>query len=90
MQIDLNADLGEGFGPWTMGDDAALLDIVSSANVACGFHAGDPLIMTDTAATAKAKGVDIGAHPSFLDLWGFGRRQIRVCTQLDLLMRDLG
>ncbi|HVH23800.1 MAG TPA: LamB/YcsF family protein, partial [Pseudonocardia sp.] len=56
--MDLNSDLGESFGRWTLGDDAAMLDIVTSANVACGFHAGDPLIMTDTAATAKAKGVD--------------------------------
>jgi len=82
--VDLNSDLGEGFGPWRMGDDAAMLDIVTSANVACGFHAGDPLIMTDTAATAKAKGVDIGAHPSFLDLWGFGRRQIRGDSPADI------
>jgi UPF0271 protein len=76
MRIDLNADLGEGYGPWTMGDDAALLDIVTSANVACGFHAGDPAIMVATAAAAKARGVAIGAHPGFHDLRGFGRRPI--------------
>jgi 5-oxoprolinase (ATP-hydrolysing) subunit A len=77
MKIDLNCDMGEGFGPWQMGDDAAMLDIVTSANVACGFHAGDPIVMHDTAKLAKEKGVAIGAHPGFDDLWGFGRRQIR-------------
>lgn len=75
--IDLNADLGEGFGAWTMGDDAALLDIVTSANVACGWHAGDPVIMRRTARLAREKGVALGAHPGFGDLWGFGRRVIR-------------
>jgi 5-oxoprolinase (ATP-hydrolysing) subunit A len=77
MKIDLNCDMGEGFGPWPMGDDEAMLDIVSSANVACGFHAGDPSIMFRTAETAKRKGVAIGAHPGFNDLHGFGRRVIR-------------
>jgi len=77
MRIDLNADLGEGYGPFTLGDDAALLDIVTSANVACGFHAGDPAIMVETARAAKARGVAIGAHPGFDDLRGFGRRVIR-------------
>jgi UPF0271 protein len=77
MKVDLNCDMGEGFGPWPMGDDAAMLDIVTSANVACGFHAGDPSIMFRTAQTAKGKGVAIGAHPGFNDLWGFGRRAIR-------------
>lgn len=76
MRIDLNADLGESFGPWKMGDDAALLDIVTSANVACGFHAGDPVTMRATAELAKQKGVAIGAHPGFADLVGFGRRRI--------------
>jgi UPF0271 protein len=84
MAIDLNSDMGEGFGPWTMGDDAAMLDIVTSANVACGWHAGDPNIMVQTAALAKAKGVAIGAHPGFGDLWGFGRRTIRGHTMTDL------
>jgi UPF0271 protein len=74
--IDLNCDMGEGFGPWPMGDDAAMLDIVSSANVACGFHAGDPSIMFRTAVMAKQKGVALGAHPGFNDLAGFGRRVI--------------
>lgn len=77
MMIDLNCDMGEGFGPWPMGDDEAMLDIVSSANIACGFHAGDPSIMFRTAETAKRKGVAIGAHPGFNDLHGFGRRMIR-------------
>ncbi len=75
-KIDLNADMGEGFGPWRMGDDAALLDIVSSANIACGFHAGDPNVMHKTMAQAVAKGVGIGAHPGFADLRGFGRRKL--------------
>jgi UPF0271 protein len=77
MRIDLNADLGEGYGAYAMGDDAALLDIVTSANVACGFHAGDPSIMVATARAAKARGVAIGAHPGFHDLRGFGRRMVR-------------
>ncbi len=71
--IDLNADLGEGFGPWRMGDDTALLELVSSANIACGFHAGDPLVMSETVALANEKGVAIGAHPGYHDLRGFGR-----------------
>jgi UPF0271 protein len=75
--IDLNCDMGESFGAWTMGSDAEMLEIVTSANVACGFHGGDPLVMFDTVARAKARGVGIGAHPSFLDLWGFGRRMIQ-------------
>ncbi|MCX7629240.1 MAG: 5-oxoprolinase subunit PxpA [Geminicoccaceae bacterium] len=74
--VDLNSDLGESFGAWNMGDDEAMLDIVSSANLACGFHAGDPLVMWRSCARAKERGVAIGAHPSFLDLWGFGRRPI--------------
>jgi 5-oxoprolinase (ATP-hydrolysing) subunit A len=82
--VDLNSDMGEGFGAWRMGDDEAMLEIVSSANLACGFHAGDPVIMTDMAALAKEKGVGIGAHPSFMDLWGFGRRQIRGDSMADI------
>lgn len=72
--VDLVADLGEGFGAYSIGDDKALLDIVSSANIACGFHAGDPDIMDATVAECVRKGVGIGAHPSFPDLRGFGRR----------------
>jgi 5-oxoprolinase (ATP-hydrolysing) subunit A len=74
--VDLNADMGESFGPWPMGDDAAMLDIVTSANIACGFHAGDPDVMAATMAAAVARGVGIGAHPGFADLQGFGRRRI--------------
>lgn len=76
MQVDINADLGEGYGRYSCGDDAELLSIVSSANVACGFHAGDPQIMGDTFTLALSKGVAIGAHPGYADLWGFGRRRI--------------
>ncbi|MGY1945761.1 LamB/YcsF family protein [Nocardia asiatica] len=78
MALDLNSDLGEGFGPWTMGDDAAMLDIVTSANIACGFHAGDPAIMRRTCALVVEKGVRIGAHVGYRDLAGFGRREIAV------------
>tara|TARA_R110000787_G_scaffold137458_28_gene250927 strand:- start:1470 stop:2237 length:768 start_codon:yes stop_codon:yes gene_type:complete len=74
--IDLNSDLGESYGAWRMGDDAAMLDIVTSANVACGFHGGDPLEMRRTVEMAVAKNVAIGAHPGFQDLQGFGRRRI--------------
>lgn len=76
--VDLNADMGESFGPWKMGDDAALLDIISSANIACGFHAGDWDVMADTMQAAKDNGVGIGAHPGFNDLQGFGRRRMHV------------
>ncbi len=78
MDINLNADLGESFGAWRMGDDAALLAIVGSANVACGFHAGDPLVMADTVRLAAAAGVSLGAHPAFPDLQGFGRRVMQL------------
>nr|WP_321443692.1 5-oxoprolinase subunit PxpA [uncultured Cohaesibacter sp.] len=75
--VDLNADLGESFGAYTIGDDGAMLDIISSANVACGFHGGDALVMHDILTQAREKGVGIGAHPGFQDLWGFGRRPIQ-------------
>lgn len=75
-RVDLNADMGEGFGLWTMGDDAALLEVVTSANVACGLHAGDWDVMAATMAAAAARGVGIGAHPGFPDLSGFGRRRM--------------
>jgi UPF0271 protein len=74
--VDLNADMSESFGAWAMGDDAALLDVVSSVNVACGFHAGDPDVMAGTMTRAVAREVGIGAHPGFADLQGFGRRRI--------------
>lgn len=76
--IDINADMGESFGAWTMGADAALLEHVTSANIACGFHAGDPRVMDATVARAAERGVTIGAHVSYPDLVGFGRRQLRV------------
>jgi 5-oxoprolinase (ATP-hydrolysing) subunit A len=81
--IDLNADLGEGFGAWRMGDDEALLRVVSSANVACGFHAGDPSIMRRTCELAVEHGVAVGAHVSYHDLAGFGRRNIEM-SEADL------
>ena len=73
MQLDVNADLGEGYSAWSMGDDAALLDIVTSANIACGFHAGDPVVMARTLAAAVERKVTIGAHVSYQDRAGFGR-----------------
>ena len=76
--IDLNSDLGESFGAWKMGNDEAVLDFVSSANVACGFHAGDPVVMLATVRAAKEKGVAVGAHPGYPDLMGFGRRNMDV------------
>jgi UPF0271 protein len=79
-KVDLNSDLGEGFGRYRCGDDEAMLAIVSSANVACGFHAGDPEIMARTFSIAKERGVAIGAHPGFPDLWGFGRRRLPFST----------
>ncbi|MCE8508723.1 LamB/YcsF family protein [Ruegeria pomeroyi] len=77
-QVDLNADMGESFGPWKMGDDDSLLKIITSANIACGFHAGDPDVMAKTMALAAENGVGIGAHPGFPDLQGFGRRNMKV------------
>lgn len=74
--IDLNCDCGESFGPYRMGDDAAMLKLVTSVNVACGLHAGDPEIMAQTFTAAKQNGLAIGAHPGFPDLWGFGRRRL--------------
>ncbi|WP_024678896.1 LamB/YcsF family protein [Pseudomonas syringae] len=78
--IDLNSDLGESFGAWSMGDDAAMLDIVTSANVACGFHAGDPAGILRTLKAAAAKNVTIGAHVSYPDKVGFGRRNMDVAS----------
>ena len=77
MRIDLNSDMGESFGAWRMGDDPAMLGIVSSANVACGWHAGDHNVMFKTCEIARKNGVAVGAHPSFNDREGFGRRIIR-------------
>ncbi|MFM6848484.1 MAG: LamB/YcsF family protein [Terrabacter sp.] len=78
MHLDLNADVGESFGAWTLGDDAAVLDVVTSANVACGFHAGDPLTLRTTCAYAAERGVVVGAQVGYRDLAGFGRRFVDV------------
>lgn len=76
QSVDLNSDLGEGYGPWTMGDDAALMQVITSANVACGGHAGDPDVMARAMGLAIENGVGIGAHPGFADRQGFGRRRL--------------
>ncbi len=76
--LNLNADLGESFGPWDMGSDDAMLGIVNSANVACGYHAGDPQVMLKTVARARENSVSVGAHPGFPDLQGFGRRRMDI------------
>jgi UPF0271 protein len=83
-QIDINSDMGESFGSYKMGDDEALLKVVSSANVACGFHAGDPTVMDRTVKNALAEGVSVGAHPGFMDIQGFGRRQIQIDNFIEL------
>jgi UPF0271 protein len=79
--IDLNCDLGESFGPWAMGMDAEIIPLISSANIACGFHAGDPLVMARTVQAARDHGVAVGAHPGFPDLSGFGRRDMQVAPE---------
>ncbi|MGX9355833.1 LamB/YcsF family protein [Roseobacteraceae bacterium S113] len=81
MRVDLNADMGESFGPWVMGRDAELMDVITSANLACGFHASDPDVMAGAIRMARDKGVSIGAHPGFADLQGFGRRRIRLSAE---------
>src|SRR6476619_3571848 len=78
MIIDINCDMGESFGPWTMGADAEVMPSITSANVACGAHAGDPRVMRRTIRAAKQHGVAVGAHPGFADLQGFGRREMQV------------
>jgi UPF0271 protein len=83
-KVDLNSDLGEGFGAWPMGNDAAMLGLATSANIACGFHAGDPDIMRTTIALAKVRGVTIGAHPGYRDLHGFGRRPMPGLTASEI------
>jgi UPF0271 protein len=77
VHIDINCDMGESFGPWTMGADAEVMPNITSANVACGAHAGDPRVMRRTIRAAKAHGVSVGAHPGFADLQGFGRREMQ-------------
>ena len=81
MRIDLNADLGESFGAWPMGQDALLMPVISSANVACGGHAGDPGTMRRTVRLARSHGVAVGAHPGYPDLLGFGRREMQMSPQ---------
>jgi UPF0271 protein len=78
VQVDLNADVGESFGAYTYGDDAGVIPFVSSASIACGFHAGDPAVMRETVRLALRHGVAIGAHPGFHDLAGFGRREMHL------------
>lgn len=77
-RMNINADMGEGYGHYAIGNDDAILKIVQSVNVACGMHAGDATVMRDVCLKAKANGVSVGAHPGFNDIWGFGRRQIRM------------
>ncbi len=81
MTIDLNCDMGEGFGSWPMGNDALLMQYITSANIACGFHAGDPVIMRQTVRLALKYHIAIGAHPGFSDLQGFGRREIKMSPE---------
>jgi UPF0271 protein len=90
--LDLNCDMGEGLGAWKMGDDAALLDYVTSANIACGFHAGDPGTIHRTVELALKKGVAVGAHPSVPDLQGFGRRSMNVSAAetYDMVLYQIG
>lgn len=90
--LDLNADMGESFGAYTMGDDSALLQYVTSANIACGFHAGDPGTMRCTVALAAARGVAVGAHPGLPDLQGFGRRVMAVSPEevYDIVVYQIG
>lgn len=81
LSVDLNCDMGESFGPWKMGNDAAIMEFVSSVNIACGFHAGDPTVMRRTAELALEKGLAVGAHPGFHDLQGFGRRKMSLSPE---------
>ena len=87
--IDLNSDMGEGFGSWKIGDDVddAIMPLISSANIATGFHAGDPNIMNRTVVMAREHGIGIGAHPGFRDLVGFGRRDLNAVSYTHLAVR---
>ena len=91
-RIDLNCDMGESFGAYTMGNDIAILDFVNSANIACGFHAGDPPTIHKTVEAALRKGVAVGAHPGFPDLQGFGRRSMAVSAgeAYDMVIYQIG
>ncbi|WP_353853795.1 5-oxoprolinase subunit PxpA [Bacillus sp. Bos-x628] len=92
FQVDLNCDLGESFGPYKIGADEQILEYVTSANIACGFHAGDPTVMRKTVRLALEKGVQIGAHPGFQDLVGFGRRPMAISPEeaYDLVIYQIG
>src|SRR5262245_3179132 len=92
MRVDLNADMGESFGAYKLGQDALLMPAITSASVACGFHAGDPGVMRETVALARQNHVSIGAHPGFPDLVGFGRRDIRATPREveDLVVYQIG
>jgi UPF0271 protein len=92
MRVDLNCDMGESFGAYSIGADGALFPLVTSANIACGFHGGDPGVMRESVAAAKANGVAVGAHPGFADLVGFGRRNVDVTPQeaYDLVVYQVG
>jgi UPF0271 protein len=92
LSIDINGDAGESYGRWTLGDDAAFLPHVSSVNIACGFHGGDPSTMRQTVRIAKAAGIAIGAHPGFPDLTGFGRRMMTIAPDemVDATLYQIG
>jgi UPF0271 protein len=92
MRLDLNADMGESFGAYKLGQDSLLMPAITSASVACGFHAGDPGVMRETVSLARQHGVSIGAHPGFPDLVGFGRRDIRATPREieDLVVYQIG
>ena len=89
MRIDLNADVGESFGAYTIGEDAALMRSISSASVAAGFHAGDPTVLRHTIRLAAPHGVAVGAHPGFPDLVGFGRRELNGLARRRRALRPL-
>jgi UPF0271 protein len=82
--VNINADIGESFGAWKMGNDAGVMPLINSANIACGFHAGDPLVMRKTVELAMAHGVTLGAHPGYPDIQGFGRRPMRMSGRTSL------
>ena len=91
-RIDLNCDMGESYGAWKMGDDAGIMPLISSANIACGFHGGDPATIRQTVRLALDHGVAIGAHPSLPDIQGFGRRVMKISAQdmYDLVVYQAG
>ena len=79
-RVDLNSDLGESFGRYTLGMDERVIPLITSANIACGYHASDPVVMAKTVSLAKEAGIRVGAHPGFPDLMGFGRRNMAVAS----------